>query len=87
LSTAVLARGFERTVHLIHRPVSPPPGMTIAELAGWHAAALRERFGEPVDVMGTSGGGITAPPRPASRTPAWSCSPAGGMPARCSIAG
>jgi len=60
LSTAVLARGFERTVHLVHRPVSPPPGMTIAELAGWHATALRERFAEPVDVMGTSGGGITA---------------------------
>jgi hypothetical protein len=30
--------------------------MTIAELAGWHATALRERFGEPVDVMGIAGG-------------------------------
>jgi pimeloyl-ACP methyl ester carboxylesterase len=60
LSATALARGFRRTVHLIHRPVSPPPGMTIADLAGWHATALRDRFGEPVDVMGTSGGGVTA---------------------------
>jgi pimeloyl-ACP methyl ester carboxylesterase len=59
-STAALAIGFKRTVHLIHRPVCPPPGMTIAALAGWHATALRERFGEPVDVMAISGGGITA---------------------------
>jgi hypothetical protein len=50
-STAALATGFRRTVHLIHRPLRPPPGMTIARLAGWHATALRERFGEPVDVM------------------------------------
>ena len=34
--------------------------MTVAQLAGWHATAFRERFGEPVDVMGISGGGITA---------------------------
>jgi pimeloyl-ACP methyl ester carboxylesterase len=60
LSTAALARGFGRTVHLIHRPVSPPAGMTVADLAGWHATALRSRFGEPVDVMGTSAGGVTA---------------------------
>jgi pimeloyl-ACP methyl ester carboxylesterase len=59
-STTALAGGFQRTVHLIHRPVRPPSGMTIAELARWHATALRERFGEPVDVMGTSAGGVTA---------------------------
>jgi pimeloyl-ACP methyl ester carboxylesterase len=59
-STAALASGFKRTVWLINRPMHPPSGMTIAELAGWHAVALRERFGEPVDVMGTSGGGVTA---------------------------
>jgi pimeloyl-ACP methyl ester carboxylesterase len=58
-SAAALARGFGRRVHLIHRPVEPPAGMTIAALAGWHATALRERFGEPVDVMGISGGGVT----------------------------
>jgi pimeloyl-ACP methyl ester carboxylesterase len=60
LSNTALASGFKRTVHLIHRPLRPPPGMTIAKLAGWHATALRERFGEPVDVMGVSGGGATA---------------------------
>jgi pimeloyl-ACP methyl ester carboxylesterase len=60
LSTAALAKGFGRTVHLIHRPLHPPAGMTIADLAQWHATALRERFGEPVDVIGTSGGGATA---------------------------
>ncbi|MDN3355429.1 alpha/beta fold hydrolase [Actinomadura sp. DC4] len=59
-STSALATGFGRRVHLVHRPVRPPPGMTIADLAGWHATALAGRFGEPVDVMGTSGGGITA---------------------------
>jgi pimeloyl-ACP methyl ester carboxylesterase len=59
-SAAALATGFKRTVHVIHRPVRPPAGMTIAALAGWHATALRERFGEPVDVMGISGGGVTA---------------------------
>jgi pimeloyl-ACP methyl ester carboxylesterase len=58
-SAAALSRGFGRRVHLIHRPVDPPAGMTIAALAGWHATALRERFGEPVDVMGVSGGGVT----------------------------
>jgi pimeloyl-ACP methyl ester carboxylesterase len=58
-STAALASGFKRTVHQIHRPVDPPPGLTIATLACWHATALRERFGEPVDVMGVSAGGVT----------------------------
>jgi pimeloyl-ACP methyl ester carboxylesterase len=59
-STTALAGGLQRTVHLIHRPVRPPSGMTIAELARWHATALRERFGEPVDVIGISAGGVTA---------------------------
>ena len=59
-SAAALARGFQRTVYQVSRPVGPSPGMTIAQLAGWHATALRERFGEPVDVMGISGGGVTA---------------------------
>jgi pimeloyl-ACP methyl ester carboxylesterase len=60
LSAKALAAGFDRRVHLIHRPVRPAAGMTVAELAGWHATALRSRFGEPVDVWGTSGGGVTA---------------------------
>jgi pimeloyl-ACP methyl ester carboxylesterase len=58
--SARLAVVLNRTVHLIHRPLRPPPGMTVAQLAGWHATALRERFDEPVDVMGISGGGCTA---------------------------
>ncbi|MEV6928328.1 hypothetical protein AB0M46_28105 [Dactylosporangium sp. NPDC051485] len=59
-SARAVALGSGRTVHLICRPVGMPSGTTIAELAGWHAIALRERFGQPVDVMGVSGGGITA---------------------------
>ena len=57
---AAVARGLGRTVHLINRPVNPPPGMTIAELAEWYATALRDRFPEPADVMGSSAGGVTA---------------------------
>jgi pimeloyl-ACP methyl ester carboxylesterase len=58
--TAALAAGFKRTVHQLNRPLRPPAGMTIADLADWHATALRMRFGAPVDVMGISGGGVTA---------------------------
>lgn len=60
LYTAALAKGLGRTVHLIHRPIDPPPGMTVARLASWYAAALWERFAEPVDVVGASAGGVTA---------------------------
>ncbi|HEX3712359.1 MAG TPA: alpha/beta fold hydrolase [Trebonia sp.] len=42
------------------RRVDPPPGMTIADLADWHATAFRARFGEPVDLIGASGGGVVA---------------------------
>jgi pimeloyl-ACP methyl ester carboxylesterase len=59
-SAIALARGFRRRIHLIHRPLHPPAGLTIAALAGWHATAFRDRFGEPVDVMGISAGGVTA---------------------------
>ncbi|MCM6775241.1 alpha/beta hydrolase [Nocardia sp. CDC159] len=59
-STGTLAAGLGRTIHLIHRPVRPPVDMTIADLAGWHADALRDRFDEPVDVMGVSAGGLIA---------------------------
>jgi pimeloyl-ACP methyl ester carboxylesterase len=59
-SYTALARRFGRTVHLIYRPVDPPPGLTIAGLAGWHATAFRARFGGPVDVMGVSAGAVTA---------------------------
>jgi hypothetical protein len=40
-STAALASGFKRTVYQINRPVCPPAGMTIAQLAGWHATSRR----------------------------------------------
>jgi pimeloyl-ACP methyl ester carboxylesterase len=59
-SATALAAGFHRTIHSICRPVRPPAGMTIADLARWHATALAQRFGEPVDIMGVSGGGVTA---------------------------
>jgi len=59
-SAAALATGFNRTIHTIHRPVNPPPGLTIATLASWHATALNERFRHPVDLMGISAGGVTA---------------------------
>jgi pimeloyl-ACP methyl ester carboxylesterase len=59
-SATMLARGLGREVHHIQRPMNPASGMTLGELAGWHAEALRARFGGPVDVMGTSGGGVTA---------------------------
>lgn len=56
----LLAAGFKRRVHVIQRPTNMPTETTVAELAGWHAKALRERFDGPVDVMGTSAGGVTA---------------------------
>jgi pimeloyl-ACP methyl ester carboxylesterase len=59
-SNRLLATGLKRTIHLIHRPLRPPAGMSIAQLADWYATALRERFREPVDVMGISGGGAVA---------------------------
>ncbi len=52
--------GSHRTVHLIHRPVDMAADVTMTQLAAWHAAALRERFGGPVDISGASGGGATA---------------------------
>ena len=51
---------FPVRIHLLHRPLHPPAAMTIAALTGWHATAFRDRFGEPVDVMGISAGGVTA---------------------------
>jgi pimeloyl-ACP methyl ester carboxylesterase len=60
LANEALARGLKRTIHSIYRPLDPPPGMTLAKLASWHATALRARFDEPVDVMGVSAGGVTA---------------------------
>jgi pimeloyl-ACP methyl ester carboxylesterase len=60
VAARTLAGGLGRQVHHIQRPTNPPAGMTLPDLAGWHAEALRGRFGRPVDLMGTSGGGATA---------------------------
>jgi pimeloyl-ACP methyl ester carboxylesterase len=59
-SARAVALGTRRTVHLICRPARMAAGTTMAQLASWHATALRERFGKPVDVAGVSGGGATA---------------------------
>lgn len=59
-SARSVAMGSNRTVHMINRPLVVPTGTTIAELAGWYAIALHERFGRPVDVLGISGGGVTS---------------------------
>jgi pimeloyl-ACP methyl ester carboxylesterase len=49
-----------RTVHLVNRRSALPRGMTVAQLCDELAAAMRERFGEPVDVLGLSTGGSIA---------------------------
>ena len=59
-SATSIATGSGRTVHLICRPKDMPSGTSVVDLAAWHAVALRESFGEPVDVMGTSAGGVIA---------------------------
>ncbi|HEY0499766.1 MAG TPA: alpha/beta hydrolase [Kutzneria sp.] len=59
-SATTLASGLHRRIHHIQRPVNPLVGITLPDLAAWHAEALRTRFEGPVDVMGTSGGGATA---------------------------
>jgi pimeloyl-ACP methyl ester carboxylesterase len=59
-SARAVALGTGRTVHMINCPIDMPSGTTVVQLAAWHATALRKRFGKPVDVLGTSAGGITA---------------------------
>lgn len=63
-------RGFQRAqcsplarnreVWWLNRRAGLPPGTTMADLAGDYAAALRQQFGEPVDVLGVSTGGSVA---------------------------
>jgi pimeloyl-ACP methyl ester carboxylesterase len=55
-----LATVTRRTVHVVGRPRELSRGITMGELAARHAAALRERFAGPVDVMGISTGGAIA---------------------------
>ena len=52
------ARG--RRVVFVNRRAGLPRGMTMTELAGEHAAAIRARFGGPVDLAGISTGGSIA---------------------------
>ncbi len=59
-STATLAAALKRRVHLVHRPLRPPVGMIVSDLARWHAATLSTRLTEPVDIMAISGGGTVA---------------------------
>jgi pimeloyl-ACP methyl ester carboxylesterase len=49
-----------RRLVMLNRRAGLPGGMTIAELAGEHADALRDAFADPVDLVGTSTGGSSA---------------------------
>src|SRR5215471_19754670 len=49
-----------RRLVLFNRRAGLPRGMTMAELAGEHAEALRDAFAAPVDLVGTSTGGSIA---------------------------
>ncbi|MFC4947790.1 alpha/beta fold hydrolase [Pseudonocardia sp. GCM10023141] len=59
-SATALATATGRAVHQINRPLDVPVGTSIADVAGWYAVALRDRFEGPVDVFGASAGGVTA---------------------------
>ena len=50
----------DRTVYYLNRRPGLPPGITMASLAAEHAGAFRDRFTEPVDVLGMSTGGSIA---------------------------
>ncbi|WP_211370109.1 alpha/beta fold hydrolase [Nonomuraea turkmeniaca] len=53
-----LGRHFH--VYAVNRAPGMAEGTTMADIAGRHADALAERFGEPVDVLGMSSGGSLA---------------------------
>jgi pimeloyl-ACP methyl ester carboxylesterase len=52
--------GSHRTVYVVNRRRGLAPGTTMADIAADYAAALRDRFEIPVDVMGFSTGGSVA---------------------------
>jgi pimeloyl-ACP methyl ester carboxylesterase len=52
--------GRDFTVYAVMRRPALRSGTTIADLAADHAAMIREEFGGPVDVIGTSTGGSIA---------------------------
>ncbi|MGW0520588.1 alpha/beta fold hydrolase [Crossiella sp. NPDC003009] len=58
-SVRPLAEGGWR-VHLVNRRPGLRPGMSMAEIAGEHAEAIRSRFGGPVALVGHSTGGTVA---------------------------
>jgi len=58
--SAMLPWARERQVFYVNRRPGLPRGMTMAALAAEHAQALREAFGEPVDLLGASTGGSIA---------------------------
>jgi pimeloyl-ACP methyl ester carboxylesterase len=49
-----------RRLYALNRWRHLPAGLTMTQLAAEHAAAFREHFGEPVDVVGVSTGGSIA---------------------------
>ncbi len=56
----VASLASSRRIVVFNRRPHLPRGMTIAELAGEHAVAIREGLGSPVDVVGASTGGSIA---------------------------
>lgn len=56
----LLPLAASRRLVLFNRRAGLPRGMTMAELAGEHAEALRDAFAAPVDLIGTSTGGSIA---------------------------
>ncbi|WP_280265131.1 alpha/beta fold hydrolase [Nocardia wallacei] len=50
----------DRRVYAVYRAPGMAVGTTMGEIATQHAEALREEFGEPVDVLGVSSGGSIA---------------------------
>lgn len=57
---SLLGWARHREVFYLNRRPGLPRGMTMAALAAEHAQALRERFSEPVDLLGMSTGGSIA---------------------------
>jgi pimeloyl-ACP methyl ester carboxylesterase len=56
--TPLARAGFQ--VYFTNRWPDMAPGTTFAEIAERHAAAIRDHFGKPVDVLGASTGGSLA---------------------------
>jgi len=57
---SLLPLARSRRLVVFNRRAGLPRGMTMAQLAGEHADAVRDAFDEPVDLIGTSTGGSIA---------------------------